>query len=278
MAKTGAVWGIDLGQCALKALRCRAGDTPDTIVAEAFDYIEYPKMLSQPDANPAELIQEALESSSRATRSRAIEWRSRFPAKAAWRGSSNCRRSKRKRFPTSSNTKPGSKFPSQLEDVVWDYQQMAGGSVEEGFAPGDRSRPVRDEARPGRLAHCEPFVDAGIEVDIVQLTPLALYNFVTFDQMHDMPPAGAIQIPTIRPRVDCDVRWAPTCRIWSSPTASACGSGACNLGGNHFTKALTKQMKLTFAKAEHLKRNAMKAEDPKAVFQAMRPVFSELLG
>jgi type IV pilus assembly protein PilM len=51
-----------------------------------------------------------------------------------------------------------------------------------------------------------------------------------------------------------------------------------NLGGNHFTKALTKQMKLTFAKAEHLKRNAMKAEDPKAVFQAMRPVFGELLG
>jgi type IV pilus assembly protein PilM len=37
-------------------------------------------------------------------------------------------------------------------------------------------------------------------------------------------------------------------------------------------------MKLTFAKAEHLKRNAMKAEDPKAVFQAMRPVFGELLG
>jgi type IV pilus assembly protein PilM len=51
-----------------------------------------------------------------------------------------------------------------------------------------------------------------------------------------------------------------------------------NLGGSHFTKALTKQMKLTFAKAEHLKRNAMKAEDPKAVFQAMRPTFGELLG
>ena len=49
------------------------------------------------------------------------------------------------------------------------------------------------------------------------------------------------------------------------------------IGGNHFTKALTKELKLTFAKAEHLKRNATKAEDPKAVFQAMRPVFSDLL-
>src|SRR6185369_14162523 len=49
------------------------------------------------------------------------------------------------------------------------------------------------------------------------------------------------------------------------------------LGGSHFTKALTKELRLTFAKAEHLKRNATQAEDPKAVFQAMRPVFNELL-
>ncbi len=49
------------------------------------------------------------------------------------------------------------------------------------------------------------------------------------------------------------------------------------LGGNHFTKALTKELKLTFAKAEHLKRNATTAQDPKAIFQAMRPVFNDLL-
>ena len=48
------------------------------------------------------------------------------------------------------------------------------------------------------------------------------------------------------------------------------------MGGSHFTKALTKEMKLTFAKAEHLKRNATTAQDPKAVFQAMRPVFNDL--
>ncbi len=49
------------------------------------------------------------------------------------------------------------------------------------------------------------------------------------------------------------------------------------IGGSHFTKQLTKEMKLTFAKAEHLKRNAREAEDPKAVFQAMRPVFNDLV-
>ena len=46
------------------------------------------------------------------------------------------------------------------------------------------------------------------------------------------------------------------------------------IGGSHFTKALTRELKLTFAKAEHLKRNATAASDPKAVFQAMKPIFS----
>ena len=62
MAKNDAVWGIDVGQCALKALRCRAHEKDDNrIVVEAFDYIEYPKILTQPEANKEELIKEALD-------------------------------------------------------------------------------------------------------------------------------------------------------------------------------------------------------------------------
>jgi len=58
MASKSGVWGIEIGQAALKALRChREGDR---VVADAFDYIEYPKLLSQPEANAAELVAEAL--------------------------------------------------------------------------------------------------------------------------------------------------------------------------------------------------------------------------
>ena len=44
------VWGIDLGQCALKAVRLQEVD--GQLTATAFDYVEYPKILSQPDADP----------------------------------------------------------------------------------------------------------------------------------------------------------------------------------------------------------------------------------
>ena len=53
------VWGIDIGQCALKALRLE--QVNGVVTATAFDYVEHPKILSQPDANPDELTREALE-------------------------------------------------------------------------------------------------------------------------------------------------------------------------------------------------------------------------
>src|SRR5262245_29624882 len=54
-----AVWGIDLGQCALKAIRLELIE--GELVATAFDYIEHPKILSQPDADPDALTREALD-------------------------------------------------------------------------------------------------------------------------------------------------------------------------------------------------------------------------
>src|SRR5947207_5679555 len=53
------VWGIDLGQCALKAIRLENVDGTPT--ATAFDYVEHPKILSQPDADPDQLTRQALE-------------------------------------------------------------------------------------------------------------------------------------------------------------------------------------------------------------------------
>ena len=62
MAKSNAVWGIDIGQCALKALRCRPHDKEEKrMVVEAFDYIEYPKILTQPEANRDELTTQELQ-------------------------------------------------------------------------------------------------------------------------------------------------------------------------------------------------------------------------
>ncbi len=275
MAKTGAVWGIDIGQCALKALKCRLGDD-GKLVAEAFDFIEYPKILSQPEANPAELVAEALKQflSRNSVRGDRIA--------ISVSGQSGLSRFiklppvESKKIPDIVKYEARQQIPFALEDVVWDYQRMAGGSEEEGFAL-ETEVGLFAMKRDQVYRALRPFTEANIEVDIVQLTPVALYNFVAFDQLDDSlapdlydpenPPESLIVMSLGTDMSDLVV--TNGFRVWQRTI---------NIGGSHFTKALTKQMKLTFAKAEHLKRNAMKAEDPKAVFQAMRPVFGDLLG
>ena len=54
MATGGSIWGIDVGQCGLKAVKLRAAG--DQVELVAFDIIEHPKILSQPDADKDELI------------------------------------------------------------------------------------------------------------------------------------------------------------------------------------------------------------------------------
>ena len=275
MAKSGAVWGIDIGQCAVKALQCRPHEKePRRLVVESFDYIEYPKILTQPEAEPAELIREALQT-----------FLSRNDLVGASVGITVAGQSGLARFiklpPVESKKIPDivkyearQQIPFSLDDVVWDYQQLTGGSEEDGFAlePEVGLFAMKRDQVARALA---PLEEAGIEVDLIQLGPLAVYNYVCFDRLEELksqpydpakPPASIVVISLGADTTDLVV--TNGFRVWQRSIP---------IGGNHFTRALSKELKLTFVKAEHLKRNATQADDPKAVFQAMRPVFSDLL-
>ena len=108
----------------------------------------------------------------------------------------------------------------------------------------------------------------------LQLSPIALANMAMIDQLPDMstiPPDDPVPfIALVSMGVDStDLVVTNGRRIWQRSMP---------IGGSNFTKALVQGMKLTFARAENLKRNAVKAEDPKAVFKTMKPVFNEFAG
>lgn len=274
MAKSESYWGLDIGQSALKALRCSAGDDGH-IVAEAFDFIEYPKILSQPDADPVELVRDAIQ-----------EFMSRNPTKGLKVAISVPGQRGLPRFvklpPVESSKIPDlvkfeakQQIPFPLEDVVWDFQQMPGGTEEDGFSMETEVglfAMKRDEV----FRSLRPFMNAGIEVDIVQLTPISLFDYIVFDQMQDLPPPDQFNpddppesVVVLSLGTDTsDLVVTNGYRVWQRSIP---------LGGNHFTKAITKELKVTFSKAEHLKRNAMKTEDPRAIFQAMKPIFNDLV-
>ncbi|MGB7344177.1 MAG: type IV pilus assembly protein PilM [Pirellulaceae bacterium] len=273
MASSASVWGIEIGQSAIKALRCSLID--GEVVASAFDFIEYPKILSQPEAVPEELIADAM--------TQLLERNDSFNEKViiSVPGQSGLAKFFKpppvevKKIADIVRYEARQQIPFDLADVVWDFQMMPGSMVEEGYALESEVGlfAMKREQAYRQLA---PFDDANVEVDQVQLAPLAIYNMVAYDRMNerleteafdaDNPPSSTVVLSIGTDSSDLIV--TNGFRIWQRSMP---------IGGNHFTRQLSKDLKLTFAKAEHLKRNAREAVDPKLIFQTMRPVFNDLV-
>ena len=253
MAKIQAVWAIDIGQAALKALKLVPGETPEQVVAEAFDFIEYPKILSQPDADPDELVREALATFTDRNDLKGCKVAIAVPGQSGLVKFIKLPPVEKKRIPDIVKFEAKQQIPFALDEVVWAYQQIGGDddADDEEFTMAEVGlfAMKRDQINRAIL----PLTVAGIEVDVVQMSPIALYNFIAFDQIKGTGSKDSVVLLDIGAD-NTDLIITDGNRIWQRNVP---------IGGNHFTRALTKELKLTFAKAEHLKRNATKAPDPR---------------
>ena len=273
------VWGIDLGQAGLKAIRLQKEG--EGVVATAFDYVEHSKLLSQPDADREALVREALE---------------KFLARNSLKGDQVCisvpGQSGLFRLvklpPVAENKIPDivkfeakQQIPFSLEEVVWDFQKIGAGMVIDGMAIDTEIGlfAMKRDIIGRELAY---FKDVGVEIHQVQMNSMALCNYAVYDQLGLVPP---------KPGDDSDLpsgKCVAVLEIGAELTNLVISDGnkiilqrTINVAGNSFTKALTKDLKLTFAKAEHLKRNATKSlpkdgPDLKTILTSLRPVFNDL--
>lgn len=267
------VWGLEIGQSALKGLRCHLDG--DQLVADTFDFVEYPKILSQPEAEPEMLIADAMQ-----------QFLSRNDLRGARVGVSVPGQSGLAKFfkPPPVEVKKiadivkyeaKQQIPFDLKDVIWDFQQMEGAQIEDGYAL-ESEVGLFAMKREAVFRSLKPYRDQSIDLDLVQLAPMSIYNMIAHDRFAEKmanepfdPDSPQKSIVVLSIGTDAsDLIVTSGFRVWQRSIP---------IGGNHFTRQLTKDLKLTFAKAEHLKRNAMQADDPKLVFQAMRPVFNDMV-
>ena len=280
MNPQAGVWGIDLGQCGLKAIRLQEID--GQVVATAFDYVEHPKILSQPDADPDQLTREALE---------------KFLSRNVLRGDTVCisvpGQSGLARFvklPPVEEKKIADivkfeakqQIPFNLEEVVWDYQKIGSGAVTDGFAM-DTEIGLFAMKRDMVFRYLQHFKDVSVDVHVIQMAPLALCNYASYDLLKkeikpvvegeeegaEATESGCVVVLDIGTDTSNLVITDGNKIIWQRPIP---------LGGNHFTRALTKDLKLTFAKAEHTKRNAAKSPELKKILLALKPVLNDFVG
>jgi type IV pilus assembly protein PilM len=256
MASARFAWGIDIGNRALKAIKLVRGDDGQLHVDD-FEVIEHENVLSNAGDNRESLVQSAL-----------ANFVQRHASKGGVVGVSVSGVSSFARFIKLPPVEPKKipeivrfeaiqQIPFPLDDVEWSYQLFQ--------TPESPDVEVGIFAMRRELinAHIKQFTDVDLNVQVVQMNPLAVYNAM----YHDNRLQGTTMIIDLgAENTDLIIADGETIWLRSIP-----------IGGNNFTEVLVKSFKLPFNKAEDLKRNANTSKYARQIFQAMRPVFADLV-
>jgi type IV pilus assembly protein PilM len=278
MAVPIGVWGIDLGQCALKALRVELQD--GQVVATAFDYVEYPKILSQPDADPDQLTREALDKFLSRNTLRGDTVAISVPGQSGLARFVKLPPVEEKKIADIVKFEAKQQIPFNLDEVVWDFQKISAGMVTDGFAL-DTEIGLFAMKRELVYRYLQHFRDVNVEVHVVQMAPLCLCNYVSYDLLGQEPEQDteATEVSGKKASIVALDIGADSSNLVVTDGQRIIWQRPIPLGGNHFTRALTKELKLTFAKAEHLKRNATKSgPELKKILSALKPVLNDFVG
>jgi len=257
MARAKSVWGVDIGQCALKALKL--SDEDGHFQVEAFEVIEHPENLRGPEADRSEVFTHAIGQFLARNDVSSSMVAVAVPGQSSFTRFVKLPPVEPKRIPSIVRFEAEQQIPFPIGEVIWRWQTFHdpdSPDVEVGIFAMKRIE-IAEMLAMMALSN--------LKVDLVQMAPLALYNFMCADDQ--LAPDGATLLADVgTDKTDLVVADGP--RIWTRTI---------QIGGNNFTEALVRAFKLSFGKAENLKRTAATSKYARQVFQAMRPVFADLV-
>jgi type IV pilus assembly protein PilM len=255
MASARFAWGIDVGNRALKAVKLvREGDA---LRVDDFEVIEHENVLSNAGDNKDSLIQSALANFVQKHQIKGGAVGIGVSGQSSFARFIKLPPVEERKIPEIVRFEAIQQIPFPLEDVEWSYQLFqdpASPDVEVGIFA------MRKELVNRNIQF---FTDVDMNVQVVQMNPLAVYNAMFYDKRID----GTTMIVDLGAE-NTDLIIAEGETIWMRSIP---------IGGNNFTEALVKQFKLNFQKAEDLKRTAATSKYARQIFQAMRPIFADLV-
>jgi type IV pilus assembly protein PilM len=274
-----SAWGIDVGTSSLKAIKLAWNEAKQQAAIQSALLIEHAKVLNHAvsEAEEEKLVGETLKAfldrqeittervcvslPGRVALSRQIDLPPVNLAKA----------SKLVQFEAPHH------FPFPLEQLAWDFQLLD--------RPADLDRGRETSGEKGcralliaaKRTTTQHFVDAfqrlDMRVDVLQTDFVALHNFLAHDYFA-VPgdPSSSEAFPVVLALdIGCDV----TNIVVSSPNSLWFRS--CGVAGHSFTRALVKEFNLSIAQAEQQKRAPESAERLSDLYEALSPVFDDLL-
>lgn len=259
MARRNESWGIEVGAHAIKAMRLtRLGKD---VHLEDYEILPFKQVLTTPDLNVDEAVQvnlDALMQKHDLSKSNVVI---SVPGHLAFARFAKLPPVEPKKIPDIVRFEAVQQIPFPIDQVEWDYQvfqQQDSPDVEVGIFAITKERVMN---------FLSNYRQVGMKVDALTLSPLAVYNAFAFENQ-DTPDASVGTIYMDIGTQSTDVIIVENGGIWLRTLP---------IGGNNFTDALVKAFKLSFAKAEKLKREAGTSKYARQIFQAMRPVFADLV-
>ena len=260
--KTGAVWAVDIGSNSLKALHLSVeGDVVEVI---GFDHIQHSKVVTGAgvtDAERDELVALSFRQFIEQNNLGKDEVVVSVPSQNSFARFVNLPPVEEKRIPEIVQFEAVQQIPFDMNDIQWDWQLMT-----EEDSPEKKVGifAIKNEVVNSALEH---FSRENVQVSYVQMAPMALYNYVLYDRAELVRSDDEAVVIL---NIGADNTDLVVC------TASTVWQRCILIGGNAFTRAIADTFKLNFEKAEKLKRTAPMSKYARQIFQAMRPVFTDL--
>jgi type IV pilus assembly protein PilM len=260
--KIGSVWAIDIGNTSLKALRL--SNESGTLEVVGFDHIQHGKILSgagTKEQEKQELIALSVRQFVQQNDVSKDEIIVAVPSANSFARFVNLPPVEPKRIPEIVRFEATQQIPFDIADVTWDWQMM----TEEGSAEAKVGIfAIKNEVVTAELEH---FGRENLDVSYVQISPMALYNYLVYDRPDLTRSDSQATVVLNIGAENTDLVVCTKSNVWQR---------AIPMGGNAFTKAIADTFKLSFEKAEKLKRTAPMSKYARQILQAMKPVFTDL--
>lgn len=256
MAKSA--WGIDISKYSVKCVklvRTKAG-----IELAAIDVIEYPSQTGNEQVSLDQKVFDAMTQFRRNNSTRGCNLLFSLPGHSIFNRLVKLPPVEEAKIPEVVRFEAQSQIPFPIEEVLWDYQLI------------NRQYGVGEEKEAIVFAIKKDIVEQFLEnlkalnfpIDAIQFAPVALYNFLKWDQETGSScvalDIGADNTDLIL--IDNDKFWVRNLPIT----------------GNDITKALQKAFGLTFQDAEKLKIRAGQSQQIQKIFGVIQPVLKDLVG
>jgi len=254
---SNACWGVEVGAGALKAIKLvRDGDNVSVV---DFIILPHKRPLSAPETDEREARRLAVGTLVSQKDLGKAGLAISIPGNAGFARFAKLPPVDPKKIPEIVKFEAVQQIPFPIEDVQWDYQtfsQPDSPDVEVGIFA------VTTDRVNEKLAKWQ---DVGLTPSSLTLSPLAVFNALSYDQQFraEMPGTILLDIGTM----STDLIVVQGGRVWIRTFP---------IGGHHFTEALVAGFNLSYSKAERLKKEAESSEHARKILQAMRSVFSDL--